>query len=553
MSSVISFFCSTTSSNIFLSSSLLTLNTNILSHNRLNSLGTLKQLGEEQDRIIRGSPFNIAKRTYMPSTYGNSRRTDFPTIICESQHSPAEYADQICKNILQGQGKDRLRAVIVFFESIEALKTFVALPNVKSSLNLPHVGIYTESQPEKDQNRKDVLDNAVLAGHITFMTKAFGRGTDFYCPDQRVKDAGGVHVIQTFLSPSIAEEVQIQGRTARQSNRGSYIKIIDENSLDKFGFQIPRDTVNLRAATPYDRDKSLHEKRCKEFEVEYNRSLRGLKDLKVEHANSQRFLEFLHGNNQREVLSDLLKKNKGLELIEDPDRISRTLILMDATGSMSGLLSNAKSVVLKVFERVHKVQADLNMKKPFEFQFAAYRNYDAPPDKLLEFSEWKSDANYFQRYLSGIEADYGLGNEAIEIGFYHANNENKKQPISQIILIGDMPPNSPGEVVSKRQRYHGGEPFWGSKFPVTNHEKELRQITAAKIPVHAFFIDECAREGFEAISRVANLPTITPEKPEGLCQSQFLNVNDEESGANFVVQMFGKNYSERRGWGSCSG
>jgi len=112
----------------------------------------------------------------------------------------------------------------------------------------------------------------------------------------------------------------------------------------------------------------------------------------------------------------------------------------------------------------------------------------------------------------------------------------KKQPISQIILIGDMPPNSPEEVVQKRQSNHGGEPFWGSKFPVTNHEQELRQITEAKIPVHAFFVNEYARTAFEAISRVANLSFITPEKPQGTCQSQFLNVNDNESGAELLCR-----------------
>ena len=63
------------------------------------------------------------------------------------------------------------------------------------------------------------------------MTNGFGRGTDFVVFDQSVKKLGGLHVIQTFLSVDHSEEVQIQGRTARQGEEGSYQLIIKENEL----------------------------------------------------------------------------------------------------------------------------------------------------------------------------------------------------------------------------------------------------------------------------------------------------------------------------------
>lgn len=34
-----------------------------------------------------------------------------------------------------------------------------------------------------------------------------------------------------------------------------------------------------------------------------------------------------------------------------------------------------------------------------------------------------------------------MGEEAIEVGLWHALSEHKKEPISSIILIGDAPPN----------------------------------------------------------------------------------------------------------------
>jgi preprotein translocase subunit SecA len=44
------------------------------------------------------------------------------------------------------------------------------------------------------------------------MIREVGRGTDFKCYDQALKNSGGVHVIQSFFSTDIAEEIQIKGR-----------------------------------------------------------------------------------------------------------------------------------------------------------------------------------------------------------------------------------------------------------------------------------------------------------------------------------------------------
>jgi preprotein translocase subunit SecA len=67
---------------------------------------------------------------------------------------------------------------------------------------------------------------AVNHNVITLMTNSFGRGTDFILLDQDIKDKGGLHVIHCFLSLDESEEVQIKGRTARQSNQGSYDAVI---------------------------------------------------------------------------------------------------------------------------------------------------------------------------------------------------------------------------------------------------------------------------------------------------------------------------------------
>jgi preprotein translocase subunit SecA len=66
------------------------------------------------------------------------------------------------------------------------------------------------TQKEKVQ----VIRRATAAGQITLLTRAFGRGIDFMCRDSVVEANGGVHVLQTFLSEELSEEVQIMGRTA---------------------------------------------------------------------------------------------------------------------------------------------------------------------------------------------------------------------------------------------------------------------------------------------------------------------------------------------------
>ena len=54
------------------------------------------------------------------------------------------------------------------------------------------------------------------------------------CYDVIVTMNGGPHVIQTFLSEELSEEMQIRGRTARQGGRGSYSMVLRESSLKKF-------------------------------------------------------------------------------------------------------------------------------------------------------------------------------------------------------------------------------------------------------------------------------------------------------------------------------
>ena len=92
-----------------------------------------------------------------------------------------------------------------------------------------HVNALTSASSRT--TRQHVIKKAATSGQITATTAIFGRGTDFFCKDSRLEEAGGMKVIQSFLSLSKSEEIQIQGRTARQGKKGAYQLILLESDL----------------------------------------------------------------------------------------------------------------------------------------------------------------------------------------------------------------------------------------------------------------------------------------------------------------------------------
>ncbi|CAF4711773.1 unnamed protein product, partial [Rotaria sp. Silwood2] len=137
----------------------------------------------------------------------------------------------------------------------------------------------------------------------------------------------------------------------------------------------------------------------------------------------------------------LLEQNRGANLGMG---CSRTVLLMDATGSMSNLLDAAKETVGTMFERASEVLKEEELASDaFRMQFAIYRNYNSKEKKILEASSWEEKPKNLGAFMSSIRPEGGWQEEAIEIGLWHASNESETQEfISQIILIGDAPANT---------------------------------------------------------------------------------------------------------------
>ena len=96
-----------------------------------------------------------------------------------------------------------------------------------------------------------------------------------------------------------------------------------------------------------------------------------------------------------------------------------------------------------MFEQAHEILKFNKIPEDcFSVQFAAFRNYTSTEKNLLQVSPWTTKPQELKKFLNGVKARGGLGEEAVEVGLWHALQEHKKEPISSVILIGDAPPNT---------------------------------------------------------------------------------------------------------------
>ncbi|CAF3762063.1 unnamed protein product, partial [Rotaria sp. Silwood1] len=473
--------------------------------------GTLETLSEPEKGVIK-NVYRINKQTITPSVFGknNLKFTKKDDIRIETSN---DYHNVIRKEIDDRlQGKTDKRAVLVFLESEKKLRKFyasAALQFIKDSVAI----LTEEASPAEKEN---VIKQATGSGHVTLFTKTFGRGTDFISHDPTVVSNDGIHVIQTFLSEEVSEEVQIKGRTARQGDYGSYSMILLDKDLEKF--HIEQDDIQnvrdgksvlkrwlLKAADAVGIKDScasvyelLDDRRMIFFKTQYEANTQYVEAAKKRHEVGQRFLENLISGKTDPVKQFLIEENKGAEGTSS----SRTICLMDATGSMSHLLQKSKNTVGLMFERAAEILKMNNISADsFEIQFVVYRNYCCQENKILQHSPWETKPDNLRAFMNTINVEGGLGNEAIEIGLWHANKEHEREDITQVILIGDAPPNTKTEVTDKRR--HKGEDYWKTtKFFArpTYCEDELAKLISKKIPVHAFYVDNRAQQAFQQIA-----------------------------------------------------
>ena len=191
--------------------------------------GTLAALGEYETQVM--ERYGIQLYASMPSVYGETQlKFDHAggaiSIEASVDSFHRQITDEANRKVREG------RAVIVFFEA-GRLEKYTSSPYFKK---VPHANVLHESLDPKA--RDYVIRKAATHGQATFASEAFGRGTDFFCKDSKLTNAGGVHVLQTFLALKKADEVQIKGRTARQGKQGTYALVLLQADLtEKFNLR----------------------------------------------------------------------------------------------------------------------------------------------------------------------------------------------------------------------------------------------------------------------------------------------------------------------------
>ncbi|CAL6043161.1 Helicase-related_protein [Hexamita inflata] len=475
--------------------------------------GTLDTVSKPEMKLLTDE-YNIKKFSYLPSVYGMNKlnfakdSSDFVKIVEQK-----EYFICIANEINKKRQNKIGIPILVFFETSAKLDLFYNAREYKSIDNYQKIKIFTEkiSAVEKE----GVVRQAVTQNAVTLITREFGRGTDFICYDKTIDGFGGVHVIQTFFSDELSEEKQIKGRTARQGNNGSYSLVLLDSELEKYGLS----TKQIEEM----KDKSqLHStidpKRRSYFEGKYTERIRNIKQIKEEHNITKSFVTELFDNNIDFVNDFLVSVNKTYSNLESQ---SKTLIIMDATGSMSGLIDKTKNTIKIMFTNAYAVLQENNFKESFDVMFAAYRNYSSGSEYILQSSPWEAQPDHLKKFIDTIYSRDGEGNEAIEIGLSHAVSQIENG-LKQVILIGDMPPNTKEEVRLKRARL--GEEYWSTTkyaYP-TNYEDQLEILKENNIPVHALYVDNPAQQKFQYIAYETG----------GKCEA--LDINSENGAENLT-------------------
>ncbi|CAF3939411.1 unnamed protein product [Rotaria sp. Silwood1] len=274
--------------------------------------------------------------------------------------------------------------------------------------------------------------------------------------------------------------------------------------------------------------KVLNQARSKLYESKCGAKGLGIEQCKREHTKSKEFLRSLLEGEMKMIKTFLHEQNRGANLIPD---CSRTVLLMDATSSMSSLLSAAKDTVCTMFERASAILEALKIPSDsFQMQFVVYRDYDCLEDRILQSSAWESKPSNLRAFMATVSATGGGDyEEAIEIGLWHAVQQSKNpEGLSQVILIGDAPAKNMNAIRRDRKAY-GGEAYWNkSKYGAETHYKnELKQLTDRNIPVHTFYLSQGARENFKKIA----------EPLSGTCERLDIHTSHgAESLTNYVTK-----------------
>mmetsp|Transcript_2002 Transcript_2002/g.2902 ORF Transcript_2002/g.2902 Transcript_2002/m.2902 type:complete len:427 (+) Transcript_2002:3-1283(+) len=322
------------------------------------------------------------------------------------------------------------------------------------------------------ETRKYIINKAATSKQVTIASAAFGRGTDFFCKDSKLENSGGMLVVQTFLSEEKSEELQIQGRTARQGKKGSYQMIILDSDLEH-KFDIKPDSYKSLPHTELYNFLDQQRQRLHAKTLENSKEI--LEKAEERDLLSRSYLNCLICGDTRSatkylnsLYEDILKNSNQL-------KFCRLVCLSDATSSMNGLWDRTRNCIKEMLQRIEEIG-----RGKFELLWIAYRDYS--DGQVIQKSNWSKDPMELSKFVNAISTSGGGDyEEAVELAMKEANDEHEKEKISRVILIGDAPPH-----------YEGcGNRLGGHNHVLaTDYKKETKRFKQNGIPVYTFRLSD---------------------------------------------------------------
>lgn len=238
--------------------------------------GTLKGLNKHEQATV-SHVYKITKSSIMPSYFGHSSLEFDKTKCFMIQNTEEKWLDLIFSHADYQIRSER--SVLIFFDTDVEIDEF----RNKFHSSIARLNVLTlNTEP---QARERCITEAGVAKTVTLATRTMGRGVDFKS-GLTVEKNGGVHVIQTFFSFDVKEEMQIKGRTARKDNKGSYELILCRRHLRKEGYLHRNSNVSVNY-------EYLNEKRKELVDIEGEKIAMRIRDSENAHADTMRFLRSL--------------------------------------------------------------------------------------------------------------------------------------------------------------------------------------------------------------------------------------------------------------------
>ena len=492
--------------------------------------GTLSSMHESEIGLIKETLKDVHK-SYMPSAFRDEhKQINVPTVQVTDTGGDAnkmEFHGAIIDFILQQTtSEDPKRPICILFDKDSDRRDFQKCSRIDEldSRKFEHNTLNDNSTIGDSQNSEinsqhPGINKIPKMNTLSTMTHPFSRGIDPKTTDVRVPRVNGVLLIQTYLSPTEADEAQARGRVGRQGEPGSWALIFDVNSLRKGNhFNMSEDEIDQlkEAGSTSDDKRRIDEvrKAIKEIRDEHHdkKFLDATTDAQrttSHHDEGKNFIENLkklkdlppgseqHKAQVEEIQDYILNINRCIVKTNADKNPFRLMLCIDATASMKPVFDAVRETLDQLLRGIGLILEMQGIERGFEINIVGYRNYDKDADHLITISGWKdsSDSDKLKDFLENIHIGSGDsthfklrdGEEAIEVALAYANEEFKKDSRSAVMITGDAPPHPKNKVKKMREEIKG-EAYWKKERSFmrycTDFEAEVQKLKSANIPVH---------------------------------------------------------------------